>query len=79
MFFLHTRKWVSFLIVFAMVFSLTSGLVGVAGPGDMWDLSNFIVGAQMYDITDPSAPVPVNPGDPTFIGKTYKFEINFIR
>jgi len=45
--------------------------------GTSWDLSDFITNASMYDISDPSNPVLINAGDPTYIGDTYKFVLDF--
>ncbi|MCL2838464.1 MAG: hypothetical protein FWE04_05295 [Oscillospiraceae bacterium] len=45
--------------------------------GTSWDLSDFITGANMYDISDSANPVLINPGDPTYIGDTYKFVLDF--
>jgi len=78
MFISRTRKLGLFLIVLAMSFSLAGGLEGMAGGATTSsDLADFVTGATMYDITDPSNPVQIGPNDPTFIGKTYKFVVTF--
>jgi len=60
-----------------MLFSIVLTLQGdaAAAPGDMWDLSNFVVDVKMTDTSTP--PNTINPGDPTYIGQSYVFNIDF--
>jgi len=44
--------------------------------GESWNLSDFVTNVTMYD-TSTGTPLAINPGDPTFLGNTYLFVIEF--
>ncbi|MCL2200889.1 MAG: hypothetical protein FWB75_02900, partial [Oscillospiraceae bacterium] len=65
------------------IMSTLEGITPFASAND-WDLSNFVTSVNIFDMTDiedplgtPDNPNPIGPGDSTFLGTTYRFDITF--
>ncbi|MCL2368261.1 MAG: hypothetical protein FWC72_04630, partial [Oscillospiraceae bacterium] len=72
-----------FISTFPMLFPPVEGLFGAMGDFlataaglDSSDLADFVTNAQIFDMSS-GTPVPIGPGDPTYIGNTYQFVISF--
>jgi len=86
MFISRIKKPVSFLLMFAMVFSMVSLLpgYGVAEPGEApqepiisWDLSNFVHEVMMFDMSGGTPTLVGLGGDVLYPGSIYKIIVDF--